>query len=153
MMDFVIKMVNKNGRPRFVLETDPLKITYVAILETAVIVALFTDRQADSDDVIPDGTNDKRGWWGDALASVSGDLIGSRLWLLQREKQTEPVRKAAEDYADEALQHLIDDEVVDSVQVTASYPRAEWLALDIDIETADGQLLNFNYAWEAFNGV
>lgn len=153
MMDFVITMVNQNGRPRFVMETDPLKITDIAILETAVIVSLFTDRQADADDEIPDGTNDKRGWWGDVLAPVPGDLIGSRLWLLHREKQTEPVRKIAQAYGDEALEHLLDDNVAETLEVTASYPRAEWLRLDIAIKTTDGQFINFNYAWEAFNGV
>ena len=153
MMDFVVKMDIINGRPRFRLENDPQKITPRAILETAVIISLFTDRQADDDDVIPDGTKDKRGWWGDFLASVSGDRIGSRLWLLEREKQTESVRKDAEGYADEALEWFIDDEVMQSIDVVASYPRAEWLRLDIDMQTTDGQYINFNYSWEAFNAL
>jgi phage gp46-like protein len=153
MIDFVIKMITRNGRPTFVLETDLQAITQDAVLETAVIISLFTDRQADDDDIIPDGTNDKRGWWGDLLASVVGDKIGSRLWLLHREKQLEEVRKDAETYAYEALEHLLDDVIVNSITIVASFPRSEWLALSIDIEKADGQLLNLNYSWEAFNGV
>ena len=35
-------------------------------LTTAVLISLFTDRQARSDDVIPDGTTDQRGWWADS---------------------------------------------------------------------------------------
>lgn len=153
MMDFIVKMITQNGRPRFVLETDPKAITDDAVLETAVIISLFTDRQADADDEIPDGTGDVRGWWGDVLNPVNGDLIGSRLWLLHREKQLENVRKDAETYAYEALEHLLDDGVATSINVVASYPRPEWLALWISIQKADGTPLNFNYSWEAFNGV
>lgn len=66
-------------------------------LRTAVILSLFLDRRADDDDVLPNGSNDRRGWWADTVAPMteygiggglaSGDRIGSRLWLLSREKQ------------------------------------------------------------------
>lgn len=153
MMDFIIKMLTQDGRPRFVIETDPKAITDDGILETAVIVSLFTDRQADADDEIPDGTGDVRGWWGDVLSPVDGDLIGSRLWLLHREKQVESVRKDAETYVYEALEHLLDDDTATSINVIATYPRPEWLALSISIQRADSTSLNFNYSWEAFNGI
>ena len=50
---------------------------------TAVIISLFTDGLARSDDQ-HDGT-DRRGWWGDSGSEMT---IGSRLWLLNREKLT-----------------------------------------------------------------
>jgi phage gp46-like protein len=48
-------------------------------LQTAVIVSLLTDRLANADDDIPDGTNDRRGWRADmplplANAPPAGDL-------------------------------------------------------------------------------
>ncbi|EOM5101013.1 phage GP46 family protein [Escherichia coli] len=52
-------------------------------LLTAVIISLFTDRRALDSDEIPDGTRDRRGWWGDSFRERP---VGSRLWLLSREK-------------------------------------------------------------------
>lgn len=157
MIDFVIKFTTHNGLPRFVLETDPMAITEDAIIETAVIVSLFTDRQANDEDIIPDGSNNKRGWWGDSLANVKGDKIGSRLWLLEREKQIEggklDIRPRAKFYAEEALEHFIEDGVANSINITSSYPRPEWLGLVIKFEKANGQTLIFNYQYEALNAV
>jgi phage gp46-like protein len=61
-------------------------------LESAVLISLFTDRRAEASDVVPDGSNDRRGWWGD---SGSLYLIGSRLWLLRRAVWSPPSRRSA----------------------------------------------------------
>ncbi|WP_213977480.1 phage GP46 family protein, partial [Serratia marcescens] len=53
-------------------------------LQTAMIISLFTDRVARDDDDI-DG-EDRRGWWGDMGEDHN---IGSRLWLLRRQKLTQ----------------------------------------------------------------
>ena len=53
-------------------------------IRTAVLLSLLSDRRAESGD-LPAGATDRRGWWGDTLAAVDGDRIGSRLWLLGRE--------------------------------------------------------------------
>ena len=37
---------------------------------------------------LPDPQSPRMGWWGDSFATVSGDRIGSRLWLFEREKIT-----------------------------------------------------------------
>jgi len=89
-------------------------------LQTAIIISLFTDRVARDDDDI-DG-DDRRGWWGDA--DEEND-IGSRLWLLRRQKLTQAVAQKAEDYSREALQWLVTDGVVSSYSVATQivYPR------------------------------
>lgn len=102
-------------------------------LETAVILSLFTDRQAQPDDPLPGREDDRRGWWGDAFPDVPGDRIGSRLWLLWREKQTSANLVRAELYATEALAWLVADGVARSVDVVASIPRNGVLGLDIAI--------------------
>ncbi len=56
-------------------------------LLTAVIISLFTDRRALDSDEIPDGTRDRRGWWGDSFRERP---VGSRLWLLSRERRCPP---------------------------------------------------------------
>lgn len=101
-------------------------------LETAVIISLFTDRRANPDDELPSG-DDRRGWWGDGLAEVEGDRIGSRLWLLSREKQLQSVVARAREYASEALQWLIDDGVAEAVNVEAEIVRMGVLGLGIEI--------------------
>ncbi|PCJ57843.1 MAG: hypothetical protein COA65_08845 [Rhodospirillaceae bacterium] len=126
-------------------------------LETAVIVSLFTDRRADVDDELPDGTTRRRGWWGDAVAPVVdgapvlGDRIGSRLWLLAREKQTQSVVLRARDYAREALQWLIDDGIAERIDILAETIRPGVLALAIDIHRPAGDALDFrfDYVWQS----
>jgi len=81
-----------------------------ADLSTAMLVSVFTDAMAAPDDVIPDGTGDPRGWWGDQFDPDAP--LGSKLWLLEREKQTQTTLNRAYDYLAEALRWLIDDGVV-----------------------------------------
>src|SRR5260364_261512 len=45
----------------------------VSDLQIAVMISLFTERQARPDDVIPDGSTDARGWWG------KPNIVGPRL--------------------------------------------------------------------------
>lgn len=117
-------------------------------LATAVIISLFTDRRADADDIIPDGTGDPRGWWGD-----TGRLrpLGSKLWLLERAMKTEATRLRAEDYAAEALAWLVEDGVAADVQVAASWQaRADssgFLGLSVVITDPSGRPAVFNYEW------
>jgi phage gp46-like protein len=102
-------------------------------LETAVILSLFTDRQANPADVLPDGGTDRRGWWADAFPVVPADQIGSRLWLLSREKQLQPVLLRAREYALEALQWLVDDGIAASVDAVAEIVRQGVLGLTVTI--------------------
>lgn len=107
-------------------------------LQTAVVLSLFTDRLADADELDAGASGDasrqgRRGWWGDAHAPVQGDRIGSRLWLLGREKQLPLVLRRAEEYAAEALQWLVDDGVATAVNVSAEVARDGVLALAISI--------------------
>jgi phage gp46-like protein len=112
---------------------DGMGLTEDDGIETAVIISLFTDRRANADDIIPDGSKDGRGWWGDGFADVKNDRIGSRLWLLSREKQLRIVLVRAQQYAEEALKWLIDDGVAESVEVLASIPRSGILGLQVSI--------------------
>lgn len=102
-------------------------------LETAVLLSLFTDRRAEPDDALPGSDVDRRGWWGDAWPDTPGDRIGSRLWLLSREKQTTAVLGRAQQYGREALDWLIVDGIASTVDVVASIPRNGILALEIGI--------------------
>jgi phage gp46-like protein len=107
-------------------------------LRTAVVVSLFTDRLAEADDVLPGGSGDRRGWWGDIYPQVDADRIGSRLWLLAREKQIPTVLGRAETYAREALQWCLDDGLAAAITISASFVGPGVLGLDISLRLADG---------------
>lgn len=113
-------------------------------LETAVLVSLFTDRMANRDDPIPDGSGDPRGWWGD----IGEDKpIGSRLWLLDRSKQTQEVLNNARDYIFEALQWLVDDGVVASIDVQTQWVRDTFLGAQVTLYQPTGPNVSMTYAW------
>ena len=109
-------------------------------LTTCVLVSLFTDRRARPDDPLPAGNGDyRRGWVGDALADRSDDRIGSRLWLLRREKQTEETRRRAEEYCREALAWLVSDGLASRIDVSAEWVRQGLLGVVIVIDRVDGE--------------
>ncbi|NKB37848.1 MAG: hypothetical protein GKR93_11880 [Gammaproteobacteria bacterium] len=128
-------------------------------LATAVILSLFTNRLANDDDVLPNGSDDKRGWWADAYPDIAGDNIGSRLWLLEREKDEQSVVNLAREYAEEALQWMLDDGVASRVDVVAGWVESSgvivevktatvfkgMLAIGVDIHRPDGSTAQFRF--------
>lgn len=106
-------------------------------LRSAVLLSLFLDARARPEDPLPDPRDgDRRGWVGDALSPDAGDRMGSRLWLLSREKQTEGVRVRAEIYAREALAWLVADGLATALDVTATW-RSRGL-LDLRVRVVPG---------------
>jgi phage gp46-like protein len=122
-------------------------------LARAVIISLFTWRRANSDDDLP-GTQ-KNGWWGDTYPQIDNDRIGSRLWLLSRAKLTTETVLRAKEYAEEALQWLIDDGIAADVQVQSERQDLFMLALGIKIIRGDQSSLNIRFAnvWDIYNAV
>ncbi|MCO7569362.1 phage GP46 family protein [Pseudomonas chlororaphis] len=113
-------------------------------LASSVLISLFTDRLADDADIPPDGSNDRRGWWGDADEEVK---IGSRLWLLDREKLTPAVANTAKIYMEEALQWLIDDQVALAISVATVIAGGSRLNSIITVTHSDGTVTRLNYNW------
>lgn len=113
-------------------------------LATTVLISLFTDRTAEPSDVIPDGTTDRRGWWGDLDEDVP---IGSRLWLLDRSKLIPKVAVAAKGYAEEALAWMVSDDVAAKVSVAATIFRPSTLRLVATIQHVDGTKTAFTFDW------
>ncbi|SIT43657.1 Mu-like prophage FluMu protein gp46 [Paraburkholderia piptadeniae] len=114
-------------------------------LDNGILISLFTDRTANTDDAIPDGTNDPRGWWGDIGEDVP---IGSRLWLLSRAKQTQETLNNAVDYTREALEWMIDDGVAARIDVLAQWVRSSFLGLQVTLYKQDGTTVaSKSYAW------
>ena len=128
-------------------------------LEQAVIVSLFSDRVAPQQPSAADASvgigppgqtgADRRGWWPDTYATVP---IGSRLWQLARAIKANAALslQEVEDVCDEALQWLLDDGVVASVAVVATWatPTAVKIAVTIaEPSGASPQVFNYQWAW------
>lgn len=96
-------------------------------LATAVIVALGTDALAERDDILPDdpgGSGDRGGWWGDLDPDIWNSWpIGSRLWLLKRDKIEDPGSQRGatitrvDRYIREALQPFLDRRIASRLDV------------------------------------
>ena len=123
-------------------------------LVRAVVISLFTWRRARPDDELPG--SDRFGWWGDNYAAAPGDRIGSRLWLLSREKLTARTVERAREYAQEALAWLVEDGVASRVEVEAERQGIDTLALACRIYRTAGAApvdLRFSSVWEFINAV
>jgi len=118
-------------------------------LETAVIISLFSDRRENQN---PIDRTDKRGWWADAVQSLDSELIGSKLWLLEREKATQETLNRAQSYASEALQWLVEQNIAETVEVEAVWlnQQAGRLCLQIQIAKPQGDVVGFEFndIWE-----
>lgn len=120
-------------------------------LATAVMLSLFLDRRAEDDDVPPSGDpNDRRGWWADQFASVDGDRIGSRLWLLDRSKITGETGRRAEEYVREALAWMVEDRVVASIGVEIELTKSA-LLIGVTLARPGRDAVNFRFSrvWDA----
>lgn len=106
-------------------------------LLTDIIVSLFTDRRALESDELPAGNADRRGWWGD---SFSDRPVGSRLWLLSREKQQPDVLNRCKTYVDESLQWLVVAKRLKAVTCDAVRADNNTLRLRITITLNNGNV-------------
>lgn len=155
-MDLRIDLVqDDDGQLLFDLATDGAALATEEGLRTAVLISLFTDARAADGDQLPDGGADRRGWWADTWPEVEGDLTGSHLWLLAREKQVPAVLSRAERYARAALQWLIDDGIAAAVEVVASFPRVGVILLEVTVQRlVDGPVrYRFEQFWSDANAV
>lgn len=71
-------------------------------------------------------------WWADTL-------LGSKLHTLQREKDKSRVRLLARQYAEQALQPLLDDGRASAVVVQAEGYQPGWLLLLITVTSAGNE--------------
>lgn len=124
-----------------------------ALLYRAVEISLFSWRRAEPDDEVDD--EQRMGWWGDSFPAVDGDKLGSRLWLLRRKTITPEVLRQAEAYAREALQWMIDDELVRTVEIQLT--RSDRTRVDMVVTLTDdgGPLPPFNFEdiWQVQHGI
>ncbi len=113
-------------------------------LLTSVLISLFSDARATDDD-LPAGETFRRGWAGEQEVGPTGDRFGSKLWLRQREKQTERTRALVEADATEALAWMIEDKVAVAIEIRAEWVAHEVLGLDVVVVKPDGSRIPFRF--------
>lgn len=100
-------------------------------MESALIVSLFSDRRARPDEV-PDPMQ-RRGWTGDLVSDVPGDVHGSGLWLYEQRRtfgEQAPAGRGAtqaglRSEGQQALEWLVAERLVSSVGVVVTTDAAE----------------------------
>lgn len=135
MSDIATVYIPTTGTFDWKLENGQLKVDNG--LTTAATLSLFTDARAQDSDSIPDGGDDRRGWWGDTFPEIKGDAQGSRLWLFARAKDTPATLESVREAAAAALAWLREDEIADRVEVVASRLRPGVLSLAVAIVRPD----------------
>lgn len=110
-----IALRNANGVYDIVIEDGDLLME--ESLETSIVLSLLTDKRVTPEE-LPIEEESRRGFWGDLLGD--SPAIGSKLWLLAREKATDHVRFDAEEYTRESLEHLINDGFLEDTKVSSS---------------------------------
>lgn len=131
-----------------------------AALETAVVLALFTDRRVPDDHPLRDLAGpDPMGWWGDGV-DVRDDLgeveLGSLLWLLRRAPLTDGIVRWAQSMAEEALAPLVAQRACARIEVeTARDELKGLLTLQARLYGRDGTRLYdraFDVVWAQIEG-
>lgn len=84
-------------------------------IRTSVLLSLYVDQRAEEDE-LEEGQSNK-GWWGDMFED---EPMGSKLWLLERQKITTDVLNRCADFTRECLAWLIKDGIADTVSVNVS---------------------------------
>ena len=136
------------------LETDPFQNASTADEDSLVMlvnIQLWSDGRASDDDVPPDGTESRRGWWEDAYEPDGTKPLGSLLWLLDRSVLTQDERNLAKNYAEQALASMVDDGLAAEVEVEVQNNERNRLDLIVTISQSDGTTTAITYQslWDA----
>jgi phage gp46-like protein len=131
--------------PDLVIEDGDLKADNG--LETASLISLFSDRRVSFEE-LPAGETDRMGWWADLVSEPEDDLIGSRLWLLERFGKiisSTPVQMEA--MLKEAFDWMLEDGIAQVVNVSAERNGQNEVKGSVEIFRPDDKNSTFQFIW------
>lgn len=124
-------------------------------LQTAVELALFTDRRCPADHPLAKyADGDLRGWWGNSIderADLGEAELGSLLWLLERAPLTDDIVRWSKALAEEALAPLIVQGAAAKMAIAAERVGGSRLNLGVSLYGHDGASVyarKFEILWE-----
>ncbi|WP_246788230.1 phage GP46 family protein [Agrobacterium sp. AGB01] len=125
-------------------------------LATQIFIHLMSDARVEESEL--DDGEENRGWFGDSFDVMDGEQpIGSRLWRLRRRALHDGIEIEAEDYAREALQPLLSQSAVASIDVSATADRVNnRLDLVVTIYGRNGEIIfnqKYELLWRQIDGV
>lgn len=115
----------------------------------AVLMSLFSYRRCTKAE-LQDGTQ-QMGWWADTPA----EKWGSKLWLLRRRKMTKDLPVVVKQYCEEALEWLVKDKIVTSINVSTAVSNRDFNRMNIEIRLnrqGDNIVLPISDFWSVING-
>jgi phage gp46-like protein len=127
----------------FDLASDGADLATDDTLASIALASLLCDRLVEKYEVPPGA--DCRGWWADVYADIP-HKTGSRLWLLERNKQLPSIVKRCEQYCQEALAWMVTDELCKAVRVTV-FAVAAMLVAMIKLDLPSGSR-NFRFEFD-----
>lgn len=159
-----VRIIQRKDFPSYAISLDWLlsggTLDQTRALETAVIVALSTDRLADTEDELPSPSDDRRGWWADTDAEEiwGGWPIGSRLWLLRRAKIVDSSARGGatvtriETYLRECLSPFIERKIISTFEMEVQRNSKDRQRIDVGVVLYRGPsppiALQFQVLWD-----
>lgn len=106
--------------------------------DTTLQMSLLAERRADASEVaIPQY---RRGWFGNELSDIAGFQIGSKLWLLEQARRTRTTLNLAINYAKEALNWMVEDDLIESFEINGEFTGTIGIRLNITLVIAPDQI-------------
>ena len=142
---------NKVGAGR--LQVDPVTGARAVdrSLESVAALCLFTNVEATADEIATAGLDQQEGWWAeaDSLREQGRPRMGSKLWLLKREKTIAATLRRGEGYVRDALRWLIDQKIAADIGVRMTLLRPGGVVgLEVTITRPQKVLPPFKHLWE-----
>lgn len=82
--------------------------------ENSILISLGTDAKAEEGDILPQGEENKNGWFGSILLGFN---LGSKDWLLSRSKISEETIALKKQYTLQALSWMVGDQIAENIEV------------------------------------
>lgn len=106
--------------------------------DTSLQMSVYAERRADASEILP--AYQRRGWWGNETSNLLDFQIGSKIWVLSQARLDQTVLNKIVNYAQEALQWLIDGGYLSKVEVSAAQINEKSIRLAIQLFRSPDQI-------------
>ncbi|MBL9102171.1 MAG: phage GP46 family protein [Myxococcales bacterium] len=142
---------NRTGAGRLQVDPETGALATDRGLVSVVALCLFTNAEATAKEIETAGLDAQEGWWAEAdgVRDPSRPRMGSKLWLLKREKTIAATLRRGEDYARNALRWLVDVKIAAEITVRMTVLRpGGFVGLEVTIVRPEKALPPFKHLWE-----
>jgi len=117
--------------------------------ETADLVSLLTDKRVDRSEI--QQPERRRGWWADEISELPGDLIGSKLWLLEQSRIEDLTLNKAKDFIQDCFNWYIAQGYLKTININVAFFGSRGMSIEVIRERFDNKTESrFYYLWENY---